>query len=117
MQTYKELTTWKKSIELTVEIYKITKLLPVEERFGLISQMNRAVISIPSNIAEGFARCNKKENAYFVNVAYGSALELETQIIIIKELGLLEEKELVVVDALLDEVQKLLYKYRAYLKN
>ena len=117
MQTYRELITWQKSIELTIEVYKITKLFPVEEKFGLVSQMNRAVVSIPSNIAEGFARCNKKENAYFVNVSYGSAMELETQIVIAKKLKFLEESEFEKVDKLLEEVLKLLYNYRKYLKS
>ena len=117
MQTYKDLVTWQKAVELTVEVYKLTRLFPVEERFGLVSQMNRAVVSIPSNIAEGFARCNKKENAYFVNIAYGSAMELETQIIISKRLGYLLEIQYQTVEQLLSEVLKLTYKYREYLKN
>jgi four helix bundle protein len=117
MQTYKELITWQKAIELTIEVYRITRLLPAEEKFGLVSQMNRAAVSIPSNIAEGFARCNKKENAYFVNIAYGSAMELETQLIIVKKLNLLVEEQFLKIDSLLEEIAKLLYKYRDYLKN
>lgn len=78
MQTYKDLIVWQKSIELVVEIYKITSLFPSEEKFGLVSQMRRCSVSISSNIAEGYARRNKKENANFVNISYGSATELET---------------------------------------
>jgi len=104
-------------MDLSIEVYKITKQLPEIEKFGLVSQMNRAVISIPLNIAEGFGRYNKKENAYFVNIAYGSALELETQIIIVKKLDYLNDEQCERVCDLLLEVQKLLYKYRKYLKS
>ena len=86
MQTYKDLIVWQKSIKLTVEIYRLTALFPSEEKFGITSQMRRCVISIPSNVAEGFGRRGKKENAQFINIAYGSATELETQIIIAKQL-------------------------------
>ena len=78
MQSYKDLKVWQKSIKLVVKIYKLTSLLPDEEKFGLISQMRRCSVSIPSNIAEGYARKNKKDNARFVSIAYVSATELET---------------------------------------
>lgn len=111
MQTYKDLVVWQKSIELVVEIYRITALFPVEERFGLVSQMRRAAVSIPSNIAEGYARRNKKENAHFVNIAFGSATELETQIIIAKRLNF-QYNQWTVVDRLLNEILRMLYRYR-----
>lgn len=117
MQTYKDLIVWKKSIELTMKIYQVTANFPSEEKYGLISQMRRSVVSIPSNIAEGFARRNPKENAQFINIAYGSATELETQIIISKELQFIKESEEKNIDNLLEEVMKLLYNYRKYLKN
>ena len=87
MQTYKDLVVWQKSITLVVEIYAITALFPSEEKFGLVSQMRRAAVSIPSNIAEGYARKNRKENAQFINIAFGSGAELETQIIIAKRVN------------------------------
>ena len=117
MQTYKDLLVWQKSIELTVELYKVTKLLPQEEKFGLISQMRRCCVSIPSNIAEGYARRGKKENANFINIAYGSAVELETQIIISKKLEFLNESSWQKIDTILIEVLKLLYNYRKYLQQ
>jgi four helix bundle protein len=65
MQSYKELTVWQKSMDLVVLIYNLTRTFPDEEKFGLVSQMRRAAVSIPSNIAEGFGRRNKKDNARF----------------------------------------------------
>ncbi len=117
MQTYKDLNVWKKSIDLTIEIYRITKLFPVDERFGLISQMRRCCVSIPSNITEGYARRGRKENAHFVNIAYGSASELETQIIISKKLKFIPEREWVKTEKLLLETLKLLYNYRGHLQK
>ena len=117
MQTFKDLQVWQLSIKLTKQVYELTKNFPSDERFGLISQMRRCAISIPSNVAEGFARRGKKENAYFVNVAYGSALELETQLIISKELKFIESNIFEQILDLLTSVQKLLYKYRAYLQT
>jgi len=117
MQTYKDLIVWQKSIKLTVEIYRLTALFPSEEKFGITSQMRRCVISIPSNVAEGFGRRGKKENAQFINIAYGSATELETQIIIAKELKLALIKEWRKAEQLLEDVLKLLYNYRVYLNK
>ena len=79
--------------------------------------MRRCVISIPSNVAEGFGRRGKKENAQFINIAYGSATELETQIIIAKELKLEVIKEWRKAEQLLEDVLKLLYNYRVYLNK
>ncbi|MCX6722853.1 MAG: four helix bundle protein [Candidatus Staskawiczbacteria bacterium] len=86
LKSYKELIVWQKSIELVKEIYKITNEFPKSEIYGLSSQMQRAVISIPSNIAEGYSRKNLKEYIQFLHIAYGSSAELETQLIISKEL-------------------------------
>ncbi|WP_338080990.1 four helix bundle protein [Aquiflexum gelatinilyticum] len=78
MHRYKELKVWQKAIDLAVEVYKITEKLPKDERFGLISQMNMAVVSIPSNIAEGAGRNGKKEFNNFLRVALGSPFQLDT---------------------------------------
>jgi four helix bundle protein len=95
-----------------VEVYRITKLFPDDERFGLVSQIRRCAVSIPSNIAEGYARKNTKENAQFINIAFGSATELETQILISKKIGITREAEWKEVDRLLDEILRMLYRYR-----
>lgn len=117
MNTHKDLIVWQKSIDLVTEIYKLTHLFPDDEKFGLSSQMRRAVVSIPSNIAEGFGRRNVKENAQFINIAFGSATELETQIIIAKNLKFLKSEPWATVDKLLDEVLRMLYRYREKLKQ
>ena len=85
------LEAWKESIALVKAVYAATKNFPKEETYGLVSQMRRAAISVPSNIAEGAARSGKKEFAQFLNVARGSLSELETQLIIGMELGYVGE--------------------------
>lgn len=111
MFSYKNLKVWQKSLELVLVVYKITRSFPAEEKFGLVSQMRRSAVSIPSNIAEGYGRGSKKENHQFINIAYGSALELDTQLIICKELGLIKA-DWGKVESILEEVRKMLYGYR-----
>ena len=82
MSTHKDLIVWKKSIEFVTEVYKITSTFPSEEKFGLVSQLRRASVSIPSNIAEGAARSHDKEFIQFLSISLGSASEVETQLII-----------------------------------
>ncbi|HTB25973.1 MAG TPA: four helix bundle protein [Puia sp.] len=78
MISYKNVDVWKISMETVNEVYSLTKLYPVEEKYGLISQTNRAAVSIPSNIAEGLGRNHKKDCIQFLHVSRGSAYELET---------------------------------------
>ncbi|OGI07284.1 MAG: four helix bundle protein [Candidatus Margulisbacteria bacterium GWF2_35_9] len=87
MKSHKDLTVWKNSIILVKEIYKVTKVYPKEEIYGLTSQIRRAAVSVPSNIAEGAARHSDKEFIQFLYIALGSVSEVETQIIISNELG------------------------------
>lgn len=84
---YKELEVWKKSIELVKQIYLVSQNFPAQENFGLTSQIRRAAISVPSNIAEGVARYSDNDTIRFINIAIGSIAEIETQLIIAKELG------------------------------
>jgi four helix bundle protein len=86
LKSHKELIVWQKSIELVKKIYLLTTDFPKNEIYGLSSQMKRAAISIPSNIAEGYSRKGTKEYLHFLRIAYGSSNELETQIIIAKDL-------------------------------
>lgn len=86
LQNYKELIVWQKAIDLVFEIYNITKQFPSEEKYGLSSQMQRAVVSIPSNIAEGACRNHTNEFKQFCGIAFGSCAELETHIIIAKKI-------------------------------
>ncbi len=110
MASHKDLIVWQKSYKLSLLVYSITKKFPKEEMFGLVSQMRRAAISIPSNIAEGNTRFSKKDNAHFMRIAYGSACELDTQLSISKDLKYFSEKEYTEVISLLSEVMKMLYK-------
>ena len=82
-----KLEAWKEAVELTVDIYSITQLFPREELYGLTSQIRRAVVSIPSNIAEGCARKGSAETIHFLYIAIGSLAEVETQILISNRLG------------------------------
>ncbi len=91
MHNFRDLNIWKKSIELSVEIYEIVKEFPSEERFNLISQITRASVSIPSNIAEGSSRISDKDFSRFLQMALGSAFELETQLTISKRLKYINE--------------------------
>ncbi|GAB6010121.1 four helix bundle protein [Dysgonomonas reticulitermitis] len=108
MGTHKDLIVWQKSISLVKQIYLETKSFPNEELFGLVSQMRRSSVSVPSNIAEGFGRGSKKECTHFVYIALGSASELETQIIISRELEYLSEIVYQTLNALLNEIIKML---------
>ena len=92
---HKDLDVWKKSIELVTEIYSITANFPNEEKYGIVSQIRRAAISVPSNIAEGCARFSDKENLRFLDIARGSLAELETQLIISKNLGFIDSDNLI----------------------
>ncbi len=109
IQSYKELIVWRKSIELIKAMYKLTSIFPNNEQFVIISQIHRAAISIPSNIAEGYARRSHKEYLQFFAIAYGSALELETQLIIGQQLNLASIDNFRISNALLEEIIKMLY--------
>jgi len=89
MRGHKELIVWQKAMEMVTEIYRLTRNFPKEEMYGLVSQMRRAAVSIPSNIAEGQGRQSKGEFRQFLGIARGSYAELETQIEIAKNLGFL----------------------------
>ncbi len=87
MKTHKDLEVWKEGVDLVVAIYKLTSYFPKEEQFGLTSQMRRAAVSVPSNIAEGAARQSKKEFIKYLYIALGSISELETQYLISQKLN------------------------------
>lgn len=85
--THQNLEAWKEAIRFTIKIYELTKTFPKDELYGLVSQMRRSAVSIPSNIAEGCARQTRKEAIQFLYIALGSMAEIETQLIIANELG------------------------------
>lgn len=95
---HSDLEAWKESINLVKSIYKISSSFPKEEQYGLISQIRRAAVSIPSNIAEGSARTSAKETVRFLDIALGSLAEVETQIIIAKELEYINDIENLTTD-------------------
>jgi len=94
MKTHRDLQVWNHSIDFVEQIYRLTQSFPSEEKFGLVSQLRRSAISIPSNIAEGAARGTTKEYIYFTRVSLGSVAELETQLIISQRLGYIESSDL-----------------------
>lgn len=104
-RSFKDLIVWQRSMELVNEIYRISSLLPSEEKFGLTSQMRRSVISIPSNISEGYRR-GTREFIHFLSIADGSASELETQILVLK--NVYTEIDTKIAFQLLEEVQKMI---------
>lgn len=112
VRTYKELIVWQKSIILVKEIYLLSSHFPKTEVFGLTSQMQRAAVSIPSNIAEGFSRGSGKEFQHFLSISFGSARELETQLIIAKEIKYIDDACSFRVQNLLQEILKMLYVLR-----
>jgi four helix bundle protein len=91
MRPHQKLDAWGKSVDLVVEVYKATERFPKEEKYGLTSQIRRAAVSVPSNIAEGAGRYSQKEFAHFLSNAQGSTSELETELIIAHRLGYLSE--------------------------
>ena len=109
MHDYKKLRLWQQSIELVKEIYKLTKNSPSEEKFGLTNQIRRSVVSVPSNIAEGAGRNTKGEFKNFLGVANGSLFELETQLIISKDMNYLKDYNLNLLLPKIDMLQKMIY--------
>ena len=105
---YKELIVWQKAILLVKQIYLLTKTFPASEMYGLVNQMRRASVSIPSNIAEGQTRKTPADFARFLSISHGSLAELETQMIIARELGYVSQAQYDEYSALHDEVSKML---------
>lgn len=115
--SYKDLIVWNRSIELVIEIYRLTDSFPKEEIYGLISQMRRSSVSIPSNIAEGSRRGTRKDFKNFLVNAFGSGAELETQIIISKQLPQTIHLDYTSVEKILGEVMRMLNKFISQLEK
>ena len=114
MGKHKDLEIWKTGIDLVEVIYKITETFPKNEVYGLVSQMRRAAVSIPSNIAEGAARKGKAEYMQFLYIALGSLSEIETQIIIAKRLSFISDENILLS---IEELRKKLLNFIKYLKT
>ncbi len=93
MRNFRKLTIWTQGIELAVKAYGLSKQLPKEELYGLRSQITRAVVSIPSNIAEGCSRSSEKDFKRFLEISLGSAFEFETDLVIVQKLGLIDASQ------------------------
>jgi four helix bundle protein len=108
-RSYRELLVWQKGIQLTVLVYQLSKAFPREDLYGLTSQMRRAAVSIPSNIAEGAGRLNTPEFRQFLGIARGSSFELQTHLTIAKELGFGDVAQIAEAENLCNEVGKMIF--------
>jgi four helix bundle protein len=109
MKPHKKLNSWIKSFEMVKVLYGVTSSFPVEERFGLVSQIRRSAVSVPVNIAEGAARKGKKEFIHFLHISLGSLTELDTLILLSSDLKFMSEEKAVVVINELDIIGKLIF--------
>jgi four helix bundle protein len=108
IKSYRDLLVWQKGMTLAKQVYSFTQSLPVDERFGLVAQLRRAAVSIPSNIAEGQVRHGKREFVQFLSHSEGSLAELDTQLALAIELGYLQEPSVHQSVALMGELQRML---------
>ncbi|MFC1891711.1 four helix bundle protein [Thermodesulfobacteriota bacterium] len=108
LKNYKELKVWGKSYQLCLQVYQITAGFPNNEKFGLTSQIRRSVVSIPSNIAEGYGRKTTADYVRFLYIAYGSICELETQIMLSGDLGYIANDIMKVVMDEINEIERML---------
>ncbi len=113
---FKELIVWQKSKDLVIEIYRATECFPKSETFGITSQIRRSAVSIPSNIAEGCGRSTDLQLKQFLDFAYGSANELETQILVANELNYLKNEDGIKLSSLISEVQKMIFGFKKSLR-
>jgi four helix bundle protein len=108
MRPHEKLDVWKKAVEFVVAVYRAADDFPKDERFGLISQLRRASVSIPANIAEGAGRKSYKEFAHFLSTSQGSASEVDTELLIAHRLGYLESARYLQLRSYLDEIGRML---------
>jgi four helix bundle protein len=117
MRPHEKLEVWNRAVDFVVTLYKVTEAFPKEEKFGLISQIRRAAVSVPANIAEGAARESMKEFVHFLSNAQGSASELSTELLIAHRLGYLEESLYSETVAELDNVGRMILGLSQHLKR
>ncbi|WP_167631266.1 four helix bundle protein [Mariprofundus ferrooxydans] len=108
MKSHKDLDVWKKALDLSVEVYRLTGSFPKDEVYAMTSQMRRAAVSIASNIAEGAARRTDKDFIHFLHTALGSASELDTQIEIVARVGLADKEKIQVLQSEVGVISKML---------
>lgn len=110
--SFEKLNVWKESLELVTSIYKISKVFPAEEKFGLVSQIRRASVSIPSNLAEGTSRKTNKDKAHFTTISFSSTMEVLNQLIISKELNYISENDYILVRQKIEKITNMLNSLR-----
>jgi four helix bundle protein len=115
MHRFKDLEIWKLSRLFCADIYQVTSLFPEHEKFGLTNQLRRASVSIPSNISEGSSRSSNKDFSRFLEIAMGSAYEVETQLLISSDLGFIEQTDLDLLSVKLEAIIKMISKFRSTL--
>jgi four helix bundle protein len=117
MHNFKNLNIWKAGIEFVSEIYKTTRTFPANEQFGLVSQIQRAAVSIPSNIAEGSAKSSNRDFSRFLEMSIGSSYELETELLIALNLGYIDGQQHAHLSLKLCELQKMILGFKKILNN
>ena len=117
LRNYKDLKVWQKSYQLCLAIYDTTKYFPKEERYSLTSQIRRSVVSIPSNIAEGYGKKTIPDYVRSLYIAYGSICEVETQILLSKDLGYLKNEASKTVQNKINEIERMLMALIKSLEN
>ncbi len=117
METHKDLRVWQQSIEMVTSIYKMTMTFPKDEVFGLVSQMRRAAVSVPSNIAEGYARGSDREKLHFLRISSGSMSEIETQLMLSLNLGYIGQDAYDILSEQITSVWKQLNSLISSVKN
>lgn len=108
LRSYKELTAWQRAYQLCLETYRLTAGFPKEEKYGLVSQVRRAAVSVPSNIAEGYGRKSIGEYLQSLHIAYASLCEVETQVLLASDLGFLKPEQSMSLEEAIGDVERLL---------
>lgn len=116
VKTFQDLKVWQKAHQLVLEIYKITSSFPENEKYGLISQMRRAAVSVPANLAEGFKRQSNRDFAHFVNISAASLEEVRYHLLLSSDLEYMDALKKVVLEENCDEVARMLYALQRHLK-
>jgi len=117
MHKYKELIVWKKAIDLTLEVYRVTAKFPDDEKFGLISQARRSSVSVAANIAEGAGRKSANEFNHFLSIASGSASETFTHMFIAQKLGFVSDEDMIKIEDLSNSIHNMIFKFQENLKS
>lgn len=112
MHNFKKLAIWIKSVEFVTDIYKVTNTFPSHERFGLVSQLQRAAVSVPTNISEGSAKTSNKDFARFLEISLGSTFELETELLVSLNLSYIDVEEYNRLQEKLSELQKMIIGFK-----